>query len=177
MVQKVLNPRTNRLVSVGGPVWRRLVRENLIANNSFDTTEVLGIAPPDIYERELVREELRDTLEEGYVPKLGSGHYKGKFIKSRSPNHPNLILKKAKQGVKDFAREHYEEASDDSGLDSEIDELFQNLALNSVKDRLVHNEKINSKGKYRIKKPEPIVEEEDEGESEGDESEDEGDNE
>jgi hypothetical protein len=156
MVQKVLNP------------WRRLVRENLIANNSFDTTEVLGIAPPDIYERELVREELRDTLEEGYVPKLGSGHYKGKFIKSRSPNHPNLILKKAKQGVKDFAREHYEEASDDSGLDSEIDELFQNLALNSVKDRL---EKINSKGKYRIKKPEPIVEEEDEGESESEEDE------
>ena len=75
--------------------------------------EVLGDIPEDPYEDALRREELRSKLDDGFVPKKGRYSYAGKYVKSQSPNQKGAILNRAKDKVKEFARERYQEASDD----------------------------------------------------------------
>jgi len=141
MTRKILNPRTNRFVNVGSPTWRRLVREGQIPNSIMDqSVEVLGDVPEDPYEDALKREELRSKLDDGYVPKKGRYSYAGKYVKSQSPNQKGAILKHAKDKVKEFARERYQEASDDEDLNDEIDQLFSEMALTEVKQRVSKNQ-------------------------------------
>jgi len=161
MVRRILNPATNRLVSVGSPTWRRLVRDGVLSNQVIDEeVEVLGDIPDDPYLAELRREELRDRIEPGYVPKKGRHSYAGKYVKSKSPNHPTHILKNAKIKIKQFARERYQEASDDEELNDEIDQLFNDMALSQVKQRVAKNQK--SKKPQYVKREMPELTTQDE---------------
>ena len=163
MVKKILNPMTNRLVSVGSPTWRKLIREGVLSNQVIDEeVEILGDIPDDPYLDALKREELRDRLEPGYVPKKGRHGFAGKYVKSRSPNHPANILKNAKSKVKEFARERYQEASDDEELNDEIDQLFNDMALSQVKQRVVKNQKSKKAVRYvKREMPELTTQDED----------------
>ncbi len=177
MVKKILNPMTNRLVSVGSPTWRKLIRDGILSNQVIDEeVEVLGDIPDDPYLDALKREELRDRLEPGYVPKKGRHGYTGKYVKSRSPNHPANILKNAKSRVKEFARERYQEASDDEELNDEIDQLFNDMALSQVKQRVAKNQKSKKPQYVKREMPELTTQDEDSydsltSESESDEDE------
>lgn len=156
MTRKILNPRTNRFVNVGSPTWRRLVREGQIPNSIMDqSVEVLGDVPEDPYEDALMRENLRSKLDDGYVPKKGRYSYAGKYIKSQSPNQKGAILNHAKDKVKQFARERYQEASDDEDLNDEIDQLFSEMALTEVKQRVSKNQPKKAVRYVRKKMPEP----------------------
>ena len=160
MTRKILNPRTNRFVNVGSPTWRRLVREGQIPNSIMDqSVEVLGDVPEDPYEDALKREELRSKLDDGYVPKKGRYSYAGKYVKSQSPNQKGAILKHAKDKVKEFARERYQEASDDEDLNDEIDQLFSEMALTEVKQRVAKNQPKRAVRYVRKKVPEPDTQE------------------
>ena len=160
MTRKILNPRTNRFVNVGSPTWRRLVREGQVPNSIMDqSVEVLGDIPEYPYQDALKREELRSKLDDGFVPKKGRYSYAGKYIKSQSPNQKGAILKHAKDKVKQFARERYQEASDDEDLNDEIDQLFSEMALTEVKQRVAKNQPKRAVRYVRKKVPEPDTQE------------------
>jgi RecG-like helicase len=169
MVKKndyVLNPNSQRMVKVGGKVWRSLVKEGLLEgayeapdeNILYDIEEVENI------------DELRNDFDEKLTPDIqavrGRGKYKNKLVKRRKQISPEKMTEYTRNTAIQAVKENMDTLagySDDEELERELEriineELLTGQTLKKVKQR---KEKNNKKARFVEVESESLSEDED----------------
>ena len=82
-METVINPKTNRPIIVGGKVWRKLVKENMIQNSNYKDPRELGEIPQDESKANARIAELNEELPDSEFVARGSGRYKDKLVKKQ----------------------------------------------------------------------------------------------
>ncbi len=168
----VLNPKTSRMVKIGGKVYRRLVKQGILENTHKDENILFDYAE-DMNEEDVEKKrlELSKSLPKNEYASRGSGRKKGKLIKKTKKLSQAQLHKFHKNNTKRVVKENLDELKELEDLsDAEIDRRLEEL----LSRELLHQpRKIKRSRRAKNEEYEEVKEEEGEGEESEEEEEEE----
>ena len=136
------NPKTGRMIVVGGKLWLRLVKEGLIKGEYTDSTVLCSIEPGDV--RAQIN-AVNKTLPLGEFAVIGRGKLSGKLVRR--------VKQASIKKVKAFRLKHGFDKAESSGEDTDEVEDVKD-PVEDVKEHIVEDVKEHIVEKVK----EPIVE-------------------
>ena len=94
---KILNPKTNRMIVVGGNAWKKIVAEGIIDGVYKDPTQLTDIKENEDINAQKAR--LDKTLPLGTHAVKGRGRYKGKMVRRKKCLFEDDMNKVASNGL------------------------------------------------------------------------------
>ena len=169
----VINPNTKRPIKVGGIVWRKLVKENILEDKYADPAELYKLEPDEDVEQKI--QELNKNLPMNQQSVRGRGKYKGKIVKRSRTLNPTEVAKYTSKLATKIIKQKAENYEEDMSED-EMSEMLSNMLIQKMtkgEKEIATREK--TRESYEMKESSEEEEETEEDEDEGDQSPDESD--
>jgi len=128
--QFVLNPQTGRAVKIGGRIWHRLLKKNLIKNdtNYKDPNILATIGEEDNVKVKIT--EINQSLPPEIEAVTGRGKYKNKIVKRQLP-----VSRKPKVEIQQAVSSDSDTDSDDDIKDMILNELRKSTIQSKRKSK------------------------------------------
>lgn len=123
------NPKTGRLIIVGGKLWLKLVKEGLIKGEYTDSTVLCSIEPGDVRAQILA---VNKTLPLGEFAVIGRGKLSGKLVRR--------IKQASIKKVREFRLKHGFDKAESSDEDADEDDVKEPV-VEKVKEPIIEKVK------------------------------------
>lgn len=120
----MINPNTQKPIKIGGPTWRKLVREGIVAPYYSDPKEIGDIPDGDV---ENAIDEANKKLPFGKQAVRGRGRFKGKLVvRNKVPSAKESVEYAAKIASKVVKKNmsQLEEDDDDEDLEKKMERII-----------------------------------------------------
>jgi hypothetical protein len=125
----VINPNTKRPIKVGGIVWRKLVKENILEDKYSDPAELYKLEPDEDAEEKI--QELNKNLPLNQQSVRGRGKYKGKIVKRSRTLKPTEIAKYTSKLASKIIKQKSDFNEEDMSED-EMSEMLSNMLIQKM---------------------------------------------
>jgi hypothetical protein len=148
----VINPNTKRPIKVGGNVWRKLVKTNILEDKYSDPAELYKLEPDEDAEKKI--QELNKNLPINQQSVRGRGKYKGKIVRrNRTLNTTDVAKYTSKLATKILKEKANSSENLDDMSEDEMSEMLSNMLIEKMTgSKPEHN--VVKKPTYKIEKEE-----------------------
>ena len=156
----VINPNTKRPIKVGGNVWRKLVKTNILEDKYSDPAELYKLEPDEDAEKKI--QELNKNLPINQQSVRGRGKYKGKIVRrNRTLNTTDVAKYTSKLATKILKEKANSSENLDDMSEDEMSEMLSNMLIEKMTGSKPEH-KVVKKETYKIETETEFQEEEEE---------------
>ena len=132
MDKMCINPKTNRTVKIGGPTWRKLVKEGVLDSGEYTDPNVMYEMKKDEEGEDIKKKkvELDMTLPETKQAVIGRGKYKGKLVTRNVQMSPEAMSSYTSKMAAQVMHDNIEMLSQSS----DIRKTFEKLLIREMTD-------------------------------------------